>query len=63
MVARLKDKGIREVETLRKRVVQLSALKRISNNDASRLVEMLNGVEAYIIKMDEKPNNNERRML
>jgi hypothetical protein len=56
MVARLKDKGANELASFKTRVLRLAALKRISQADASNLVRMVNEIDAYVIKMDEKPN-------
>jgi hypothetical protein len=62
MVARLKDKGTDELSSFKTRVLRLAALKRISQADASNLVRMVNELEAYVIRMDEKPNK-ERQWL
>jgi hypothetical protein len=43
-------------------VLTLAALKRISKADADNLVVKLNELEAYIIKMEEKPNGLERAL-
>lgn len=63
MVAKLKDKGIYEVQVLRRRTMALAGMKRISKADADYIVERLDQIEARIIRMDEKPNNNREGRL
>lgn len=61
MVARMKTKGIQEIRTLRKRALQLASLRRINKGDADNVVKMLDDLEAYIVKMPEKPITAEDR--
>lgn len=61
MVARLKDKGLVEIATLRRRTLNLAGLKRISQADADYIVARLNEIDARIASMREKsPRGNER---
>lgn len=55
MVARVKDKGRKELESFRKRVLQVAALQRISKADADWLVERINEIERKVSTMHEKP--------
>jgi hypothetical protein len=55
IVARVKDKGRRELESFRKRVLQVAALQRISKADADWLVERINEIEKRVTTMNEKP--------
>ena len=54
MVAPLKKNGIAECAKLRKRVIAQHNLGRIHRTDKEYLVDLLNKVEARIIKMEEK---------
>ncbi len=54
MAAPLKTAGLRELEALRKRVRRQFAMERISGADTEYILERLNEVEAYIIKMREE---------
>ena len=54
MVARIKDKGSRELHNFKKRVLQVAALGRIDKSDADWLVEKTEEMERYLGEMDEK---------
>ena len=54
-VARLKDKGAKELESFKKRTKQLEALKRIAPAHSKWLVEHIEEIERYLAKMPEKP--------
>lgn len=54
MVAKLKEKGIREIGTLKRRTLQLFALGRIDKKDSDFIVNKLSEVEQHIHTMDEK---------
>jgi hypothetical protein len=56
MVARIKDLGILELQTFRSRVLRVAGLGRISKGDADNLIKMTDEIEAYMIKMPEKPD-------
>ena len=56
MVARLKDKGRLELKSFKSRVLRQAALGRIAQTDANNLVGMVNELDAYVCRMDEKPN-------
>lgn len=56
MVARLKDKGRLELKSFKTRVLRQAALGRIGQTDANNLVGMVNELDAYVCKMEEKPN-------
>ncbi|ABD58471.1 gp58 [Mycobacterium phage PLot] len=53
MAGSLKDMGLKEVAALKKRVNRQYALNRINGGDRDNLIELINKVEAYIIKMPE----------
>lgn len=53
MAKALKDAGLEELEALRRRVIRQHGLKRIKRKDRDRLVELLDKMEAHIIRMDE----------
>jgi hypothetical protein len=61
MVARLKEKGISELRNFKTRVLRQASLRRISQTDADELVDMVNEIEAYVIKMKEKPMKQEEK--
>lgn len=54
-VARLKDKGAKELESFKKRTKQLEALGRISPGDSKWLTEHVEEIERYLGRMKEKP--------
>lgn len=56
MVARIKDLGRIELGTLRTRVLRVAALGRINKGDADNIVEMIDKLDAYIIRMEEYPD-------
>lgn len=49
----VKDRGLEELQALRKRVVRAHAMGRIGKADNDFIVEHLNAVEARIIGMQE----------
>jgi len=53
MAGSLKTMGLEELSKLRKRVLRQHSLGRITRGDKDNLVEKLDDVEAYIIKMRE----------
>ena len=62
IVARMKDKGVKELQSFKRRAMQLAALQRISKADADWLVERINEVERRVTTMHEKPEL-ERKFL
>jgi hypothetical protein len=62
MVARIKDKGVKELQAFKRRAMQLAALQRISKADADWLVERVNEIERRVTTMQEKPEL-ERKFL
>lgn len=56
MVARLKDRGVEELQSFRRRVLRIAGLGRISKGDADRIIRLVDEIEAIVIRMDEKPN-------
>lgn len=56
MVARIKDLGILELRAFRSRVLRVAGLDRISKGDADNLIDMVDKMEAYVIRMSEKPD-------
>lgn len=54
-VARLKDKGLAELRSFKKRTKQLEALGRVAPVNSTWLVEHIEEIERYVGKMDEKP--------
>lgn len=55
MVAKLKDKGLIEVRSLRKRAMQVAGLGRCSKSDSDYIVDRCNEIEVRIQSMKEKP--------
>lgn len=53
MTRPLKDVGVREVATLRRRTRRLLALGRVFPADAAYIVERLDEIEARIVQMKE----------
>lgn len=62
MVARLKEKGRDDLATFRARVLRLAALGRISKGDADHIVDRIDELDAFIIKMRETPDEKERAL-
>jgi hypothetical protein len=60
MVARLKDRGREDLAIFRARVLRLAGLGRISKGDASYLVDKVDELDAFIIRMNETPDTKER---
>jgi hypothetical protein len=56
----VKELGLEELKTFRRRVLRVAALGRISKGDADNLVAMTDEIEAYVIRMPEKPDEKER---
>jgi len=61
MVAKLKDKGMLEVKSLRKRAMQVAGLGRCAKHDADFIVEHCDEIIARIDKMKELPTDNSDR--
>lgn len=53
MAGSLKTIGLEELSRLRKRVLRQHQLGRISRGDKENLIEKMDDVEAYIVKMRE----------
>lgn len=53
MAGSLKTLGLEELSRLKKRVLRQHQLGRISRGDKENLVDKLDDVEAYIVKMKE----------
>jgi hypothetical protein len=62
MVARLKQRGRDDLAILRARVLRLAALGRISKSDADHIVDLVDEIDAFIIKMRETPDEKERSL-
>jgi hypothetical protein len=60
MVARLKERGRDDLAGLRARVLRLAALGRIAKGDADHIVDKIDELDAFIIKMYETPDERER---
>lgn len=60
MVARLKERGRDELASFRARVLRLAALNRISKGDADHIVARIDELDAFVIKMQETPDEKER---
>jgi hypothetical protein len=56
MVARIKDSGRQELKAFRARVLRVAGLGRISKGDADYLVDAIDKIDAYVIKMNEQPD-------
>lgn len=56
MVARIKDSGRQELQAFRSRVLRVAGLGRISKGDADYLVNAIDEIDAFVIKMNEDPN-------
>jgi hypothetical protein len=63
MVARLKERGRDELASFRARVLRLAALGRISKYDADFIVERIDELDAFVIKMHETPDERERLLF
>lgn len=61
MVATMKGKGRAELKTLRRRVMTLAALGRVSRADCDFIVDHLDEVDNRIIRMEEKNVNDDNR--
>lgn len=61
-VARLKDKGIAELHSFKKRTKQLEALGRIAPSDSDWLVQHVEEIERYLGRMTEKPEKEREFM-
>ena len=55
MVARVKDKGLHELQQFKSRVLRQKAMQRIKSADADWLIGRVEEVERYVARMDEKP--------
>jgi hypothetical protein len=55
IVARVKDRGLIELGHFKSRVLRQKALNRIKGVDADWLINKVEEVERYIIRMDEAP--------
>ena len=62
MVARVKELGLEELKTFKRRVLRVAALGRIAKGDADNLIDMVDRIEAYVIRMPEKPDERERAL-
>jgi hypothetical protein len=56
MVARIKDSGRDELAAFRSRVLRVAGLGRISKGDADYLVDLVDQIDAHVIKMKEDPD-------
>lgn len=56
MAARLKDKGLEELGSFKRRVLRQRALERIGEADAAWLTERVHEIERYIARMRELPD-------
>lgn len=54
MARSLKDAGLEELLALKKRVNRQHALERIPRSSRDDLIDMIDGLETYIVNMDEK---------
>jgi len=55
MVDRVKDKGLKELQSFKRRVLRVASFTRISKSDADWLVEHTEEIERYVSRMNEKP--------
>ena len=62
-VARLKDKGLQELGSFKKRAKQLEALQRISPADSKWLTEHVEEIERFVARMNEKPELEKEKDL
>lgn len=56
MAARLKDKGLEELASFKRRVKRQGAMTRIARENENWLVEHVEEIERYIAKMSELPD-------
>lgn len=56
MAARLKDKGLEELASFKRRVKRQGAMTRIARENETWLVERVEEIERYIAKMNELPD-------
>lgn len=54
MVRAIKQRAPKELESLRKRVLRILALGRISKEDADRVINKISDLEDTIERIDEK---------
>lgn len=54
MVRAIKQRAPRELESLRKRVLRILALGRISKEDADRVISKISDLEDTIDRIDER---------
>lgn len=54
MARGLKDLGLKELASLKKRVLRQHTLGRIDRGDKDNLIAKIDEIEAYIIKMPER---------
>ena len=62
MVARVKDRGMTDLDQFKKRVLRQKALGRLKGVDANWLVERVEEIERYVAKMDEAPFKEQEYM-
>lgn len=62
MVDRVKDKGLKELQSFKRRVLRVASFTRISKADADWLVEHTEEIERYVGRMNERPER-EREFL
>lgn len=53
----LKTRGLEEIELVRARARRQLSYKRIKPEDCNYIVDRLDELEAYIVKMEEKGND------
>lgn len=55
MVARVKDRGLLELDKFKTRVQKVRSMKRLKGVDAQWLIEHVEEIERYVARMDEAP--------
>lgn len=56
MAARLKDKGLEELDSFKRRVLRQRSLMRIGETERKWLVEHVEEIERFVHKMTELPD-------
>lgn len=56
MVARIKDKGLEELGSFKRRVLRQASMEKVRRADSNWLVEHVEEIERFIHRMSEKPD-------
>lgn len=62
IVARVKDRGMVELDRFKTRVLRQKALKRVKGVDADWILAKVEEIERYVVRMDEAPYKEQEFM-